>query len=309
MSHGASRLAPKRSGFTLIELLVVIAIIAILAAILFPVFAQARDKARQSSSASNVRQLALGQMQYAQDYDEVFPFVCVDSASDAIDYDSAWQKSLMPYLKNTRICYSPNASDQAEVVAGSTSGGIPKSYAMLPRWRWFAGQDASASSQWQTKIKTNIGGTDFDKAYMDGIGGYNSVGGSDYFGSAGAAFCGTPAAAQRVCASRSMAEVARPSETALILEAYQFDLGFSCRNRTPAPIDTTDPAAPYGSMPFAGRFSFVGKQDFGGVKYEIGTGPIAFADGHVKAMRTEQLFQIATMPSGIKAYKYMYAGE
>ncbi len=61
----------KRRGFTLIELLVVIAIIAILAAILFPVFAKAREKARQTSCLSNVKQMILGVLQYAQDYDEM----------------------------------------------------------------------------------------------------------------------------------------------------------------------------------------------------------------------------------------------
>ena len=68
-----NRLARSRSGFTLIELLVVIAIIAILAAILFPVFAQAREKARQTSCLSNTKQLGLAFTQYAQDYDEHLP--------------------------------------------------------------------------------------------------------------------------------------------------------------------------------------------------------------------------------------------
>src|SRR5438270_995448 len=64
----------KRRGFTLIELLVVIAIIAILAAILFPVFAKARAQARKTVGISNLKQLALGTMMYAQDYDEQWPY-------------------------------------------------------------------------------------------------------------------------------------------------------------------------------------------------------------------------------------------
>src|SRR5437879_7509284 len=66
----------RRRGFTLIELLVVIAIIAVLSAILFPVFAQAREKARQTSCLSNLKQIGTGYMLYVQDYDEQYPLSC-----------------------------------------------------------------------------------------------------------------------------------------------------------------------------------------------------------------------------------------
>ena len=69
----------KKTGFTLIELLVVIAIIAILAAILFPVFAKAREKARQTNCMNNLKNLGTAIMMYAQDYDELYPFAYLDT--------------------------------------------------------------------------------------------------------------------------------------------------------------------------------------------------------------------------------------
>src|SRR5689334_17839448 len=91
-----------RSAFTLIELLVVIAIIAILAAILFPVFAQAREKARSASCLSNLKQLSLGMTMYAQDYDETFPQWQWDHhyASGNVDKNNGttiWWSAIYPY--------------------------------------------------------------------------------------------------------------------------------------------------------------------------------------------------------------------
>jgi type II secretory pathway pseudopilin PulG len=81
----------------LIELLVVIAIIAILAAILFPVFAQAREKARQTTCLSNQKQIGLGLMQYLQDYDEAYPMAVIGAGTNNV-YD--WSAAITPYIKN-----------------------------------------------------------------------------------------------------------------------------------------------------------------------------------------------------------------
>ncbi|MEN6301245.1 MAG: prepilin-type N-terminal cleavage/methylation domain-containing protein [Armatimonadia bacterium] len=98
----------KTRGFTLIELLVVIAIIAIMAAIMFPVFAKAREKARQSSCLSNEKQILLAFLQYAQDYDER---LCPDRVYTAGVSDYLWYDFIAPYCKNTQIFRCPSSSN------------------------------------------------------------------------------------------------------------------------------------------------------------------------------------------------------
>src|SRR5262249_50337883 len=105
-------------AFTLIELLVVIAIIAILAAILFPVFAQAREAARKTSCLSNTKQLGLAIMQYVQDYDETYPMNewngstigVADNDTRSGNYFSlvTWMWQIMPYTKNRQIFVCPS---------------------------------------------------------------------------------------------------------------------------------------------------------------------------------------------------------
>ena len=96
-----------KKGFTLIELLVVIAIIAILAAILFPVFARAREKARQASCLSNVKQLMLGHMMYIQDYDESFHY-WTTGEGDNHPESVAWWAAIYPYVKNSQVYCCPS---------------------------------------------------------------------------------------------------------------------------------------------------------------------------------------------------------
>jgi prepilin-type N-terminal cleavage/methylation domain-containing protein len=94
------------TGFTLIELLVVVAIIAVLAAILFPVFAQAREKARQTACASNMRQMGLAVLIYAQDYDERLPLAASATATGFLN----WHHFVDPYVKNMQIWVCPSAN-------------------------------------------------------------------------------------------------------------------------------------------------------------------------------------------------------
>ena len=96
-------------AFTLIELLVVIAIIAILAAILFPVFARARENARRSSCQSNMKQIGLGLMQYTQDYDEQMPLLYADLNGGGFNNgDRAWPQLIFPYVKSGQIFQCPS---------------------------------------------------------------------------------------------------------------------------------------------------------------------------------------------------------
>jgi prepilin-type N-terminal cleavage/methylation domain-containing protein/prepilin-type processing-associated H-X9-DG protein len=107
---GMSRSSKSRYGFTLIELLVVIAIIGILASILFPVFARARENARRSACQSNLKQIGLGIMQYTQDYDEKYiPKQGVGANQNPYTFVS----TLQPYVKSTQLFVCPSGSTNA----------------------------------------------------------------------------------------------------------------------------------------------------------------------------------------------------
>ncbi|MEN6545528.1 MAG: DUF1559 domain-containing protein [Armatimonadia bacterium] len=129
----------RKSGFTLIELLVVIAIIAILAAILFPVFAKAREKARQSSCLSNVKQIMVGVLAYAQDYDESLPLYYAncdgDTTFNAGDY--SWRTQILPYAKNAMILQCPSKKFTSNAFNGGSDSAELAGYAInVVHWAW-----------------------------------------------------------------------------------------------------------------------------------------------------------------------------
>jgi len=171
----------SKSAFTLIELLVVIAIIAILAAILFPVFASAREKARQTACVSNMKQVGLGLMQYIQDYDgtfpgpdEVEPVAMSQDSQERIPYDL----QLMPYVKSVHVFSCPSDAAARSLSLGGYSWYDP-SYkpAMTPRSYTIVAQLTSPSTgslDMNTGVgtyKRNFDGTGSDSVTANGISG------------------------------------------------------------------------------------------------------------------------------------------
>jgi len=132
----------RRRGFTLIELLVVIAIIAILAAILFPVFAQAREKARQTACTSNAKQIAMGVAMYIQDYDETLGFAynywgVGTYPAGSVNYNTTNglvppSIYLLPYTKNFGVFTCPSNSVKTPTSGTITYGNMISSYG----WNW-----------------------------------------------------------------------------------------------------------------------------------------------------------------------------
>lgn len=130
------------SAFTLIELLVVIAIIAILAAILFPVFAQAREKARQTTCLSNLKQIGLGFMMYSQDYDEVMPpwtsNACGTLAGGAFAFQYLFPRLVDPYIKNGAVQTTATGGDLRGVWACPTTKASLSSFSNTYAYNYYS---------------------------------------------------------------------------------------------------------------------------------------------------------------------------
>jgi len=154
-----------RLAFTLIELLVVIAIIAILAAILFPVFAQVREKARQTTCASNEKQIGLSIAQYTQDYDETLPLAnyVPDNYTAATGYAN-WQWEVDPYIKG--------GYPQGNGLLGTGASGAKKSVWFCPDWEktndiiWNNGTAAGVSPSTATPSKSYLINQNYAGAYV-----------------------------------------------------------------------------------------------------------------------------------------------
>lgn len=154
-----------RRGFTLIELLVVIAIIALIAAILFPVFSKTRAKARQTSCASNLRQLSIAVLAYTQDNDECLPFL-VYNDRDHLGDD--WQTSTRAYVKSAAVWQCPDASEYAMNGTYCRSFGLP--YMTEPSGYAYNETAAASTLSGQIDADGPTNGKSFSPAFLSQCG-------------------------------------------------------------------------------------------------------------------------------------------
>jgi len=289
-------------GFTLIELLVVIAIIAILAAILFPVFAQAREQARKTTCLSNVKQLNLGCLMYIQDYDETIPLLCSASKSDGSDAVT-WHDIVQPYIKSYGICFCPDSPMKGTFLQGagrtSTHSTLDYSanYGILGDIAYGNAVAGTTSATWLTWQKPWLQHYVPANIAYDGIGGAGDAVG--YFDG------GTPA----VAASSALAAAARPAEYAFVMESGSYDAWHGEKGTAPYGIGFCQSYIINGNFvnwTFAGpnpihsggsatnTCDITDVSGANGRGFSKGLTNISFLDGHAKSMKGPSLLQLTS---------------
>ena len=263
----------KRSAFTLIELLVVIAIIAILAAILFPIFAQAREKARQTACISNQKQIGLGLTQYVQDFDEAFPFNWSGAAFNISRLNPTptsykWMDAIYPYTKNEQVFTCP--SDVAPT----------RTYSYYQNYG-FASYDCTRGTAAPTKWGS----------YCTNVAYWNSN------------VAHSPASDQSTNKTIRLAQIARPSETVWVTEgngsyqtAWPDIVGQPTINATKAVRFLGQSGSnPDGSNPCEGAFIERHQKHI----------DVVWCDTHAKAVSLDQLTEKSNTGLTFGAYRYL----
>jgi prepilin-type N-terminal cleavage/methylation domain-containing protein len=298
----------RKSGFTLIELLVVIAIIAILAAILFPVFAQAREQARKTSCISNVKQVNLAVVMYVQDYDESLPLEQVPEwAADNTGWfypfgerTYTWQNIVQPYIKNWQAMICPDSG--MNVTNPATS-------------------DDPFSNYGFTAASAAFGYTDYIDYYWNlATTAWNGLGG--VFSQPGpySSKCspGSPSA--------TLASIAAPASMAQVTEAADFS-DWSVQLQVQDPTDYCtywEGSAYFGSIGTYREGGPIGNHNISGngangkwcwqfhypSTNNLSANIVAgFVDGHVKSMNVHQFWSTKITSAGQRVMQYMWPPE
>jgi prepilin-type N-terminal cleavage/methylation domain-containing protein/prepilin-type processing-associated H-X9-DG protein len=252
----------RNQGFTLIELLVVIAIIAILAAILFPVFAQAREKARSASCLSNLKQVGIAVMMYTQDYDEVYPANYTyrpwsGNQGGGLDQSQGlfwWQDLVAPYIKNAAVFLCPSASPHLAYTYGRPNGLVSP---LIKDYTASVSCDGRTPAPWNSAVACGV--------FVNGD-----------------------------SASRTLANVEAPADTIAIFDGLNFELWRI--EQTDAWVNSGRGPSFWGNDPDPVNhpFGHVAKRHTGGFN-------ATYADGHAKWIRNSRLIDWTTKKTGAPA--------
>jgi prepilin-type N-terminal cleavage/methylation domain-containing protein/prepilin-type processing-associated H-X9-DG protein len=289
-----------RRAFTLIELLVVIAIIAILAAILFPVFAQAKAAAKKTSSLSNVKQQATSSLMYCADYDDVFPLVLVQTDANVADGLGArtytWQNLCQPYMKNWGILIDPlhrlNKADPINYLDPFLNYGMPSRAASV-------GQPYYTDGYYI--MNPGTGGA---QARWDGVGGESlpnqwSV---PTVGSPSLSNTAVANVADQILFSSASAPdwwtgyFGSPSLGGIVTDTFWYCVTWY---------------AEYGNQRFGPAFRYAQKtkSECGSMRLNGGGGMFAFTDGHAAVLQPGKAFATKTTSAGVLVYKNLWPSE
>jgi prepilin-type N-terminal cleavage/methylation domain-containing protein/prepilin-type processing-associated H-X9-DG protein len=270
-----------RKGFTLIELLVVIAIIAILAAILFPVFAQAREKARQTGCLSNVKQIGLGIQMYVQDFDEHVPrnaFADPPRVAEGDHFTNCssprWMDVMQPYVKNTQLHNCP--SDPFAPISGTLPNGTPHTLAENKRYVFqpyspdgrnvFREADCGARDG-STNIGRRFGSYAINNMYYDGCGFQSPL-----------STCTPPN-------NKPLAVVAEPADTVLVAEVQ--NMGQSADFYRADLVRDNQPTRAVETFPFP---ALLNRRNNGAILgRHMKLSNVVWVDGHAKAVTLNYL--------------------
>ncbi|MDW8106181.1 MAG: DUF1559 domain-containing protein [Armatimonadota bacterium] len=292
-----------RKGFTLIELLVVIAIIAILAAILFPVFAQAREKARQTGCLSNVKQIGLAIQMYTNDYDEYIPRNAYADPPRVPEGDHftncsspRWMDVIQPYIKNVDVHNCP--SDPFTPIRGTLPDGTPHTLAENKRYVFQPyspdGRDVRRPADCgdpngQTNVGRMFGSYAINNMYYAGCG--NGV----TFSNNNTSTCTPPN-------NKPLAVVAEPADTVLVAEVQ--NMGQSADFYRADLVRDAQPTQAVETFPFP---ALLNRRNNGAILgRHMKLTNVVWVDGHAKAVPINYLAAINPNICGTRCVMYRF---